>query len=117
MLRKLLIILVWLYSISANAGLLLVKISNKVFSVKLSADAKELDDLSTNQLIDLIKSADAVNEVQFELIEDSLSIENTKAPGTWTEAKTSPGTWTEAKKIEPSIKNIKPKKLKILGEK
>ena len=68
----------WMFSLSAGAGEILVKISSRIFNVKLSPGVKFQGELSQNQLIDLLKNAEEVREIK---------LENSKfRPGSWTEA-------------------------------
>lgn len=95
MYRKFLMSLVWILSVTASAGESIVRVSDKVFSVKHD-DSSDLSIMSSNQLIDLLKS----NEVH-ELIYSPIGVlikKNRIKLGTWTESTRGTariGSWTE----------------------
>lgn len=120
--KKLLFFLVAVMSIRAQAAEILVKVADKVFSAKLP-EGTQLNSVSANQIIDLLKSAEIrevkVVEPSFELNSDGIpvwmsgpydpskdfqtydpntdfQIYNPKAkPGYWTDKQSKPGSWTE----------------------
>ena len=92
---KILMSLVWILSLSASAGESIVRISEKMFSVKHD-DCVELANLSSNQIIDLLKSNE-VYELNYSPL-GNLIRKNRIKLGTWTETNmklTRIGSWTE----------------------
>lgn len=111
MYRKLVMVLVGLLSMSANAGDIIFRISNKIFTAKFKGEV-EVGVLSENQVIDLLKTSE-VHEVLYSSNKGGLLKKKYLPVGTWTEADNAkimrPGTWTESDgKIKMiDLKNVK----------
>lgn len=105
MVRFGLLMFFWIYSLSANAGTILIKVSNKIFKINTVDEIETLEGLSSNQLIDLLKNADSPTEIEVEQFKKDENIKSKKLSGESLGRIASPGTWTEAKIKNEKLKN------------
>ena len=89
MFRRLIMVLVSFTGVSIKAEEILVKISNRIYGINIPEGVVPEEEISPNQLIDLLKSAQEINEIKLAVSK------NNRGVGTWTETSARPGTWTE----------------------
>ena len=100
MFRRILVLLVSLTGVSIKAEEILVKISNRIFSISVPESIVTEEKMSSNQLIDLLKGAKGLDEIIVAPDKKSRGV------GTWTETSVQPGTWTEsAAKVQIKIES------------
>ena len=79
MFRRIVVLLVSLTGVSIKAEEVLVKISNRIFSISVPDSSVTEGEMSSNQLIDLLKSAKDLNEITV------ASNKKGRGVGSWTE--------------------------------